>query len=153
MIELCRWQGKKTTRRCDERIEKRRITCKNQHVELFLKRFSSTQVELSLCPSPFAHCLYRISPKKRKNWKIKKKRNKNHFRYFFLNTFFESWNSKDDDWAELVWRAIYVQRDYQKESPTALNYSNVLFISPLFKPKDIQYIVLIYRKVTQMIPL
>lgn len=35
----------------------------------------------------------------------------------------------------------YVQRVYQKESPTVLNYSNVLFISPLFKPKDIQYIV------------
>lgn len=35
----------------------------------------------------------------------------------------------------------YLQRVYQKESPTVLNYSNVLFISPLFKPKDIQYSV------------
>lgn len=61
--------------------------------------------------------------------------------FIFIFSLFDCWNSKDNDWADLCGRQLCTADLSKKESPKVLTYSNVLFISSLFKPKDIQYIV------------
>lgn len=75
------------------------------------------------------------------SWKVDTRMGKRKKFLTLIFSLFDCWKSKDKWLSRAVWKAVIYSELIKKESPTVLNYSNVLFISSLFKPKDIQYIV------------